>query len=240
SLFAKVDRGDYEASLQTLSRAIHQAQADGQVGEAAAEALPRAARLALVESYYQKLAQAGQYEVAKKAFALLSDAARDPAAKALAANRMDRLQRVGQPAPEIAGLDVDGQKVSLQGLKGDVVLVVFWTTWAVPSAAEVGRLEEIYEAHKADGFRVLGINVDSLQAGGPDPSTTLSLVRRFLLDYNVPWPTLVNGPGNADYAGLYGVKEVPSDFLVNRDGKIIAVDLTGSALEAAVTKALKP
>ena len=58
----------------------------------------------------------------------------------------------------------------------------------------MGRLEEIYASHKAEGFRVLGVNVDSLQAEGPDPSTTLSLVRRFLLDYNVPWPTLSTAP----------------------------------------------
>ncbi len=239
ALFAKVDRGDYEASFQTLSKAIRQAKAEGQAGEAAIEALPRAARIALIESYYQKLVQADQFEVAKKAFSLILDTARDPVVKSLAANRLDRLKKVAQPAPEIAGPDVDGENLSLQKMKGDVVLIVFWATWAVPSVAEVGQLEQMYEAHKNDGFRVIGVNVDALQNGGPDTDTTRSLVRRFLLDYNVPWPTLMNGKGDADYARLYGVTEVPSNFLVSRDGKIVAVDLTGSSLEAAVTKSLK-
>lgn len=238
ALFAKVERGDYEASVQTLARAIRQGRDDEQAKAAAAEALPRAARVALVESYYQKLVQAEQFAVAKRAFGMIAEAAIDPAVKGLAKNRLERVERVGKPAPALAGQDVDGQEVSLASMKGDVVLVVFWATWAVPSVAEVGRLEQLYLSRRGQGFRVLGVNVDSLQEGGPGIEATRALVRRFLVDYNVPWPTLMNGEGKADFARIYGVREVPANFLVGRDGTIEAVDLTGASLEKAVEKAL--
>ena len=63
-------------------------------------------------------------------------------------------------------------------------------------------------------------------------------IRRFLLDHNVTWPNLINGPGDRDYAGAYGVTQIPANVLIGRDGTVIHLDLTRSNLEAAVEKAV--
>ena len=61
---------------------------------------------------------------------------------------------------------------------------------------------------------------------------------RFLLDYNVRWPSLINGPGDRDYAATYGITEIPANVLIGRDGKVIQLDLNRSNLERAVAKAV--
>ena len=63
------------------------------------------------------------------------------------------------------------------------------------------------------------------------PDAVRPAVRRFLLEYNVRWPNLINGAGDQDYAGLYAVSEVPANVLIGREGTLIHLDLTRSNLE---------
>jgi thiol-disulfide isomerase/thioredoxin len=124
-------------------------------------------------------------------------------------------------------------------MKGDVVLVVFWASWCVPSSAEVFALDQVYSAQKGRGFRVIGINVDTLQAGHPNLEAVLPNIRRFLLENNVRWPNLVNGTGTNDYAKAYGIAEIPSNVLIGRDGAVIHLDLSPRKnLATVVTKAV--
>jgi hypothetical protein len=63
-------------------------------------------------------------------------------------------------------------------------------------------------------------------------------VSRFLLDHNVRWPTLVNSSGDRDYAGAYGVTEIPANVLIGRDGVITHLDLVRKNLEPVIAKTL--
>jgi thiol-disulfide isomerase/thioredoxin len=148
------------------------------------------------------------------------------AVKEFSAGRLNQLSMIGKPAPAIEGTDLDGKPVSLAGMKGDVVLVVFWASWCVPSSAEVFALDQVYSAQKGRGFRVIGINVDTLQAGRPKLEAVLPNIRRFLLENNVRWPNLVNGTATNDYAKAYGIAEIPSNVLIGRDGAVIHLDLS--------------
>jgi thiol-disulfide isomerase/thioredoxin len=240
NLVAEANRGAYQESLNSLSAAI-------QIGEAAAktvpaakarEILPLAARLSLVNVYIQRLIQAGQYDAARRALTLIRDAAREPALKSLAEARLAQLDLVGKPAPPIAGTTVDGKPFRLADSKGDVVLVVFWASWCLPNAEEAGRLGALEAAYRGKGFRVLGVNVDTMQDGGVATAAVMPSVRRFLIDYNVRWPNLINGPGEADYAKAFGVTEIPANVLIGRDGTVLQLDLRGANLEATVAKAV--
>ena len=66
----------------------------------------------------------------------------------------------------------------------------------------------------------------------------LPAVRRFLVRHRVTWTNLLNGQGAADFAAAYGVEEIPANFLIGRDGKVVAVEQSGDALERAVVDAL--
>ena len=117
------------------------------------------------------------------------------------------------------------------------MLIVFWASWNMPNVREVGRLKELELRPIRDrGLRIIGINVDSLQDGAGGVDAILPQVRRFLIEQNVTWPNLVEGRGGSGYAKAYGVSEIPANFLVGRDGRIIHFDLAGSNLERVLTK----
>ena len=236
-IMAEVGRGAYEQSLATLTSAIEESARTG-AGAAVHHDLPLAGRITLLEAYFQRLAQAGQFAIARKAFALVRDRATDPEVKAFAASRLARLDLVGKPAPPIAGVDVDGRSVRLADFHGDVVLVVFWASWYLPNAEEVSQLKAAYAAYRDRGLRILGINLDTLQDGIKSPDSVRPTVRRFLLEHNVPWPNLINGSGEQDYARSYAVTEIPANVLIGRDGSVIYIDLARSNLEKVVAGAV--
>jgi peroxiredoxin len=235
-VMAEVGRGAYEQSLATLTSAIDERAR--QPAAAAHPELPLTSRITLLEAYFQRLEQAGQFTIARKAFALVRDRSTDAAVKGFAASRLARLELVGKPAPPIEGPDVDGRVFRLTEFQGDVVLVVFWATWCLPNAEEVSRLEAVFTAYRNSGLRVVGINLDTLQNGAKSPDAVRASVRRFLVEHNVRWPNLINGSGDQDFARLYAVTEVPANVLIGRDGSIIHLDLTRSNLEKVVARAV--
>jgi thiol-disulfide isomerase/thioredoxin len=236
---AEVGRGAYEQSLASLTSALETTDAArAQPGVAPAHPLPLAARLTLLEAYFQQLSQGGQFAAARKAFDLVHNRTSDPAIKAFVASRLARLDMVGKPAPSIAGTDVDGRAVRSADFRGDVVLVVFWATWCVNNVEEVSRLDAVYSAYRERGLRILGINLDALEEGGKSPDATRHAVRQFLVEYNIRWPNLINGRGDQDFARAYAVSEIPANVLIGRDGTVIGLDLARSNLEKAIAAAV--
>ncbi len=243
NILAEADRGAFEESLESIVRAI-------QAGDLApieddarkAGALPMAARLTLLEAYYQKVVQADQFEIARQAFQKILDNAEAEPIQAYLSSRLAQLDLVGKPAPAIEGEDLDGDPVRLADFEGNLVLIVFWTSWSVPNAEQAEALNAIYDKYREQGFRVLGINLDTFENGeaqAREAGAVPSNVRRFVLDYNLRWPNLINGEGEQDHAKDYQVTEVPATFLVGKDGKIIHLDLGRSNLESVIARELE-
>jgi len=151
---------------------------------------------------------------------------------------MDRLKLLGKYAPPISGVDIDGKAISLSGLKGKVVLVNFWATWCPPCVAEIPRLNALAEKFHDRGFAVMGINVDAMHEDVKDTKTALTAVRRFLVSQNITWTNLLSRTGADDFTKAYGVEDIPASFLIGRDGKVIALELSGDGLERSVSQAL--
>jgi thiol-disulfide isomerase/thioredoxin len=237
-IVGEADKGAYEESLKCLASAIRMKSADPAKAAAKQAGLSVATQASIVDGYYQRLLHADQIEVARRAMKLIFEGAEAPPIRDLAARRLKQLDLVGKPAPAISGVDLDGKPYKLAEAKGEVVLVVFWATWCLPNAQEMPFLDYINNAYKAKGLKVVGINLDSAQDGVQDPKSVLSHIRRYLLDYNVTWPTLLNGPGERDYASAFGVTEIPASVLIGRDGKVSHLDLGGRKLEKAITQAI--
>lgn len=233
AISAAADRGAFPESLDQLSAAFKE-----NAGANPAASLPAPARMALLESYYERLVQSDQFDIARKAMTLIRDAARDPAIKDLATSHLRQLDLIGKAAPAIEGTDIDNKPVRLADLKGNVVLVNFWATWCLPCAAQVEAFKEVEARYRARGFRVLGINLDGAAEGNVAPEAALPVVRRFLVDHGVPWPNLMNGKGGRDVAAAYGVAEIPANVLIDRDGKVIHLDLTPANLGKVVARTI--
>jgi thiol-disulfide isomerase/thioredoxin len=240
-IIASADRGAIDESVAELRTVFLENGKPQRNGELAANSLDTPALVAICEAYYQRLLQGDNFDAARKAFQLLLKEAENPVIKNFSASRLAQLELVGKPAPPIQGTDLDGKSVRLDEMKGKVVLVVFWASWCLPSSTEAATLDQVYTAYQARGFRILGINVDTMQTDGPKLEILLPNIRRFLLDNNVRWPNLVNGTGPQDYAKAYGVTAIPSNVLVGREGTIIHLDLSPNKnLASAVAKALGP
>ncbi len=194
--------------------------------------------LAVGESLLQRLIRDGRYEVARNLCRMACEPGVPPLIRGHFEDRSARLDRLGKPAPAIVATDVDGKPVSLAEFKGRVVLVEFWATWCPPCVAAIPGLEELERKYHDRGLVILGINVDAMHEDVKDPKAAMSAVRRFLVRHRVTWTNVLNGEGAADFAKAYGVEEIPANFLVGRDGQIIAVEQSGEALERAVAGAV--
>jgi len=138
---------------------------------------------------------------------------------------------VGKPM-EVTGTTSEGAKFDLAQYKGKVVLVDFWATWCGPCRELIPDLKEMYQKYHAEGFEIVGVDLDS----------TPSDLSDFLDKEKLPWINVVgeekDGQLQFPLAEKYGIQAIPATFLVGKDGKIAAFDLHGEELTKQVKKLL--
>jgi thiol-disulfide isomerase/thioredoxin len=239
SLIARADRGEYDRSLADLEGFLKR-RAAVQIPEE--ERLPPPLLFAVGEAYLQRLIQGGRYDIARKVCQLAIANRSDPAIKAHFEKRQARIDMIGKPAPEIEGKDVDGKLIRLADLKGKVVLVDFWATWCPPCVALFPTLRQLAHEHKDQGFVILGVNLDDLarpEFGQPGAKAEpiSGDIRWFLVAQRAGWTNLV-GAGADAAAKAYSVEDIPASFLIDREGKIIHVELRDQALTRTLAQLL--
>ena len=224
-LVAKVDRGAYKESVEAIRKSLDPTQRpQAGAGEADETAVPIDTVISLLEVYYQRLLGKEQYATAAEAFQLIRQSVKDEGVQLYLDQRLARLALMGKPAPPIAGTDLGGNPVSLADYKGKVVLVLFWASWCLPSAEKADDFLRIYYEFHDKGLEVVGINLDTLDVEPAEIPTIMPNVNRFLLDYNISWPNVLNGQGAQNFAEAYKITDLPANVLIDKEGKVAAID----------------
>jgi peroxiredoxin len=139
-------------------------------------------------------------------------------------------QKIGEPVPEINLGNVTGDKISLQALKGKVVLLDFWASWCGPCKVANKNLQKIYKKYKAKGFEIYSVSVDSRTDKWKDA----------IKEQKIKW-LQVNDPGdwNSEIAKTWGIEALPTTFLIDKNGILRYFDLEGKKLTEQIDKMLK-
>jgi peroxiredoxin len=129
----------------------------------------------------------------------------------------------GEKAPDIAIPNVEGKTVKLSSLKGKVVLIDFWASWCGPCRKAMPGLRNAYAAYKSKGFEIYGISLDERK---PDWHKAITADKITWIQVNEP------GGWESSTAKAWNIEQLPSSFLLDKEGKVIAIDPTEKELTA--------
>jgi thiol-disulfide isomerase/thioredoxin len=127
------------------------------------------------------------------------------------------------PAPEIALPNPDGEIIRLSDLKGQYVLVDFWASWCGPCRRENPNVVRLYNKYKNKGFTVFSVSLDE------NGDAWKAAIEKD----NLTWPNHCSDLKRWESPVIqdYGFTGIPYTVLLNKEGKFIAVNLRGNALE---------
>lgn len=136
---------------------------------------------------------------------------------------------IGATAPDLSLPTPAGDTLAISDLRGQVVLLDFWASWCRPCRMENPRVKAMYEAHKDEGFTILGLSLDRSQEAW----------EKAIEDDQLPWHHVSDLLFWSSIAAkTYKVSSIPYTVLLDREGKIVAKGLRGPALEAKLNELL--
>lgn len=128
---------------------------------------------------------------------------------------------IGQLMPSVSLPDTAGKIYSINDFKGKYILVDFWASWCVPCREESPYLLSAFKKYKVSGFQVISITID-------EPSLKKAWTNAIQKDRVNQWPQLSDFERLAQ--NTFDIKFIPANYLIDREGRIIARDLRGEKL----------
>ena len=131
--------------------------------------------------------------------------------------------RIGTNAPEISLPDANGETVSLSSLKGKVVLIDFWASWCGPCRQNNKLMVPVYKQYKDKGLEVFGVSIDA------NKNAWKNAVKQDKME----WMQVIDvraEQGN-ELTRLWNIQYIPSTYLLDKEGKIIAIGLETEELK---------
>lgn len=120
----------------------------------------------------------------------------------------------------------DGKTFKLSDHRGKVVFVNFWATWCTPCREEMPAMERLWQRHRDRGFMMVAVSLDN------DPAPVTPFVKKLKLTFPIALDPKMQA------ANPYGVRALPSSFLVDRKGYMTALALGPRAWDSDAAHAL--
>jgi thiol-disulfide isomerase/thioredoxin len=144
---------------------------------------------------------------------------------------------IGNTAPELKFLSPEGKTIALSSLRGKIVLIDFWASWCPPCRLENPNVVSVYNEFKdknfkgGKGFTIYSVSLDR----------TKEAWVKAIADDKLSWPNHVSDLKywNSEAGAIYGVDAIPTNFLIDGNGKIIGKSLRGAALRNALQQILE-
>jgi peroxiredoxin len=130
-------------------------------------------------------------------------------------------------APDFSLPDLDGNSHRLASFRGKVVLLHFWAAWCPPCRAAMPSLEDLYQAYKHQGFEVLAVASDVRGA---------EVVQPFVIKHHLTFLSLQDP--NSYVTRLYGVTTLPTTYVLDREGRLVTVEIGSRDWATADARAL--
>lgn len=125
--------------------------------------------------------------------------------------------------------DVKGDTISLASLKGKVVLLDFWASWCVPCRLSNRRLVKLYKKYKDRGFEIYGVSVDEEKSDW----------MRAIAQDKITWIQVNDNAGNMGRTVMqWNITAIPTSFLINQAGDVVAINAEGKKLDKLVQSLL--
>lgn len=140
-------------------------------------------------------------------------------------------------------VDFTGKPRKLSEFRGKYVLLDFWATWWRPCLADIPKLKELYEKHKANGFEIVGMDSETI---GDDDSESdaefakqaVLLAKQIVATRGVTWTQAIAATTAPIAKKVFKVESLPTKILLDKEGKIIATIGEKDDLAAIVGKLL--
>jgi len=134
---------------------------------------------------------------------------------------------IGHAAPDFTMMGIDGKPVKLSDFKGKFVMLDFWASWCGPCRQENPNVVKQYAAYHPKGFNILSISLDTSKTNWQAAINNDKLTWTHASD-------MANFTGPTEL--LYHIQAIPSNFLINEQGIIVAKNLRGTDLEDFLKK----
>ena len=165
-------------------------------------------------------------------YALLSEEAKKSSYAMLIQEKIEVSKKVevGQPAPDFTLNTPEGTPLSLSSFKGKIVVIDFWASWCGPCRKENPNVVKMYQEFHPKGVDILSVSLDK------EKDKWLKAIE----DDGLVWNHVSDLKGwGSSVAKLYGVNGIPATVLIDKDGVIVAKNLRGPELRAAVEKMIQ-
>jgi peroxiredoxin len=137
--------------------------------------------------------------------------------------------QIGDSLPNSSLRNVQNETVDMSSFKGKIILVDFWASWCAPCRLANKKLVQLHFELKDQKFEIIGVSLDT------DKTKWINAIKKDKIEY-----TQLNEPKgfDANVAVRFGVEQLPTSFLFDRNGRLLAINPKEEEIIAQIKKQL--